>query len=127
MKKISTELTRAELEIMKIVWRKGPLFFSELYESFPDGENRPAYTTVSTFVRILVKKGYLGFKVFGKSNQYFSLVGKQEYTKGYMQSVLHNFFDNSPTQLLSFFSDHGKLTPEQYEELKAVAEKILNK
>lgn len=125
MTQITTELTRAELEVMQIVWQKGNVFLSDIYEGFPEGENRPAYTTISTFVRILNRKGYLGSKSFGKANQYYPLISKEEYTGRFMQNVLSNFFDNSPSQLISFFSDRGKMTASQYEELKQIAEKIV--
>lgn len=126
MKQVSTELTKAELEVMQVIWEKEKVFMSDIYEGFPEGENRPAYTTISTFVRILERKGYITHKAYGKSHRYYPLVSKQEYTNRFMQNVMINFFDNSPSQLLSFFADNGKLTTSQYEELKAVAEKIIS-
>lgn len=126
MKQVSTELTRAELEVMQIIWEKEKVFMSDIYEGFPEGENRPAYTTISTFVRILERKGYVGHKTYGKSHRYYPLVSKNDYTSRFMQNVMNNFFNNSPSQLLSFFADSGKLTTTQYEELKAAAEKIIN-
>lgn len=126
MRDLTAELTRAELEVMQVIWDKGDVFLNEIYESFPEGENRPAYSTISTFVRILQKKGYIDYKPFNKAHRYFALVSKEDYTHGFMQNVMRNFFDNSPSHLFSFFADRGKLTAKQYEELKAVAEKIVN-
>ncbi len=125
MKQISTDLTRAELEVMQIIWEKEPLFLNEIYDCFPESENRPAYTTISSFIRILERKGYISHKTYGKSHRYFTLVSKEEYTHRFMQKVMSNFFNNSPSQLLSFFAENGNLTASQYEELKVVAEKIL--
>lgn len=127
MKQSTAELTRAELEVMLIIWEKGKVFLNAIYEGFPEGENRPAYTTISTFVRILERKGYIGHETYGKSHSYFPLVSKDEYTGRFMQNVMNNFFNNSPSQLLSFFADSGKLTVAQYDELRAVAEKIIKK
>ncbi|CDN31661.1 MecI family transcriptional regulator [Mucinivorans hirudinis] len=122
-----TELTRAELEVMQIIWAKRELFLSDIYEGFPEGDNRPAYTTISTFVRILTQKGFVGYKRCGKSHLYFPLVSKEDYTGKFMQGVMNNFFNNSPSQLLSFFCDSGKMSASQYDELRKIAEKILEK
>lgn len=127
MKQQSTELTRAELEVMQIIWEKGEVFLNEIYDGFPEGENRPAYATISTFVRILERKGYISHEAFGKSHRYFAVVSKDEYTGRYMQNVMSNFFNNSPSQLLSFFADNGKLSASQYEELINAAKQIINK
>lgn len=126
MKELTTELTRAELEVMQVIWDKGHVFLNEIYENFPEGENRPAYSTISTFVRILLKKGFISYKPFNKAHRYYALISKEEYTNGFMKNVMRNFFNNSPSHLFSFFAEKGNLTTKQYEELREVAEKIVN-
>lgn len=84
-----TELTRAELEVMQIVWRLGEAFLGEVVEQFT--EPRPAYTTVSTVIRILEAKGFLTHHVVGKSHRYYPAVGRDEYRSRFMQRVVRNF------------------------------------
>ena len=76
------ELTRAELEIMQILWRVERGFVNDILESMP--EPKPAYNTVSTIVRILEKKGFVAHKAFGKSHEYYPLISRTEYTSSFM-------------------------------------------
>jgi len=71
------ELTRAEEEVMQILWKEKKAFVKEILDRFP--EPRPAYNTVSTIVRILEKKGFVSHDEFGKSHRYFPLIMKEDY------------------------------------------------
>lgn len=116
------ELTRAELEVMQILWRKGRGVVHDFLEEFE--EPRPAYNTVSTIVRILEKKGFVDHKAYGKTHEYFPTVSKEEYTSRYMKGVLHNFFDGSLSRLVSFFSDNKSISVEETDEiLKMLSER----
>lgn len=121
-KKQPSELTRAELEVMQIIWRLGEAFLGEVVEQF--AEPRPAYTTVSTVIRTLETKGFLAHHAVGKSHRYYPAVTRDEYRSRFMQRVVSNFFNDSPGQVLSFLAESGTLTVEQYEELKRVARQI---
>ncbi|MCM1300094.1 MAG: BlaI/MecI/CopY family transcriptional regulator [Alistipes senegalensis] len=105
------ELTRAELEIMQLFWAKGPSMVNDLLEALP--EPKPAYNTVSTVVRILEKKGFVGHKAYGKTYEYYPLVSKEAYASRYMDTVLANFFGGSLSRLVSFFSEHKSITVEE--------------
>ncbi len=105
------ELTRAELEIMQLFWAKGPSMVNDLLGAMP--EPKPAYNTVSTVVRILEKKGFVGHKAYGKSYEYYPLVSKEAYASRYMDMVLNNFFGGSLSRLVSFFSEHKSITIEE--------------
>ena len=96
------ELTRAELEIMQVIWKKGKVLVHDILEEMP--EPRPAYNTVSTIVRILESKGFVSHKAYGRTYEYFPLVAKEEYTGTYMRTVLDNFFDGSVSRMVNFFS-----------------------
>ena len=109
------ELTRAELEVMQILWRKGRGVVHDFLEEFE--EPRPAYNTVSTIVRILEKKGFVDHKAYGKTHEYFPTVSKEEYTSCYMKGVLNNFFDGSLSRLVSFFSDNKSISVEETDEI----------
>ena len=116
------ELTRAELEVMQILWRKGRGVVHDFLEEFK--EPRPAYNTVSTIVRILEKKGFVDHKAYGKTHEYFPTVSKEEYTSRYMKGVLNNFFDGSLSRLVSFFSDNKSISMEETDEiLKMLSER----
>lgn len=125
MNKKPTELTRAELEVMQIIWKLGNAFLGEIVEEYP--EPKPAYTTVSTVILTLRKKGFIAYKTIGKSNRYYPVISKEEYRSKFMRRVMQNFFNDSPGQVLSFFAESGNLSIEQYEELKRVAQQIVEK
>ena len=105
------ELTRAELEIMQLFWVKGPSMVNDLLEAMP--EPKPAYNTVSTVVRILEKKGFVGHKAYGKTYEYYPIVSKEVYASRYMD----NFFGGSLSRLVSFFSEHKSITVEETDEI----------
>ena len=105
------ELTRAELEIMRVLWDKGAVVVHDILEEMP--EPRPAYNTVSTIVRILEKKGFVAHKAYGKTHEYFPLVTKDAYASRYMDTVLDNFFGGSLSRLVSFFSENKNLSVEE--------------
>jgi len=123
------ELTRAELQIMQILWDKGPSFVSDIIECID--EPKPAYNTVSTIVRILEKKGFVSYKVFGKSHRYHPLLSREDYTSGYMNHVLNNFFENSVSHMVSFFAEKEKISLQEMDKimniLKESTEKNKNK
>ena len=121
MDKNFRELTKAEREVMQIYWELGAGFVNDIIDRMP--EPKPAYNTVSTVSRILVNKGFLGYKAYGKSHQYYPAVSKEEYTEGMMHSVMQHYFDNSFKQLVSFFSQKEKVSIQEMEEILALLKK----
>ena len=109
------ELTRAELEIMQLIWKKGKVLVHDILEEMP--EPRPAYNTVSTIVRILESKGFVSHKAYGRTYEYFPLVAKEEYTGTYMRTVLDNFFDGSVSRMVNFFSSQQSISTEETDEI----------
>jgi Predicted transcriptional regulator len=116
------ELTKAELELMHIVWDKKEAILSEIVDGYPL-ENRPAYTTISTIVRILVNKGFLKYKTYGKVHLYSAAISKDNYKKNFLNNTLSSLFNNSPVELVSYLSNQGTLSAAQYQELKDLIEK----
>ena len=84
------ELTKAEEQVMQYVWKLEKAFLKDIVEQFP--EPKPAYTTISTVVRVLVKKEFLKFKTYGKIREYYPSVSKDTYFKRHMKEVIGNFF-----------------------------------
>ena len=115
IKSKSSELTRAELEIMQIIWEKGACFVNDILEQLP--EPKPAYNTVSTIVRILEKKEFVSHTAFGKSHQYYPLIDHKSYTKGFMANVLDNFFGGSVGNMVNFLSDDKRISASEADEI----------
>ena len=84
------ELTKAELQIMQVLWQKENAFVNEILQELE--EPRPAYNTVSTVLRVLQNKGFVAYRSFGKNYQYYPLVSKESYTNRFMNRVVDNFF-----------------------------------
>jgi len=110
------ELTRAEEQIMQIIWRLGRAFVKDIVEDFP--EPKPAYNTVSTIVRILEKKGVVSHKAYGNTHEYFPLITKDEYKKKFMKSFLRRYFGGSFPEMVSFFAGDRDLSLQELEEIR---------
>lgn len=109
------ELTKAEEQVMQLLWKKEKAFVKELIEQMP--EPKPAYNTVSTIVRILEKKGFVGYEAFGKTHRYFPLISKKEYTRKYMKTFMKGYFSNSFKEMVSFFAREDNMSIAELEEL----------
>ena len=96
-------LTSKEEEILSYFWAKGPLFVRELLDL--QEEPKPHYNTLSTIVRTLEEKGYIGYKVFGNTHQYYALISEDEYRKKTLKQVVDKYFDNSYTRVVSTLID----------------------
>ncbi len=109
------ELTRAEEEIMQVLWKLQKGFVKDILERLP--EPKPAYNTVSTVVRILETKGFVGHTAFGKTHEYHPLVSKPEYTRFYFQNFLKGYFGGSFAGLVSFFAKEENMDIQTLEQL----------
>ncbi|MBC8146537.1 MAG: BlaI/MecI/CopY family transcriptional regulator [Bacteroidetes bacterium] len=119
------ELTKAEEQIMHILWKLEKAFVNDIVEKMP--EPKPAYNTVSTIVRILERKGFVGYKAYGKTHEYFPLVQKEEYTSKFFNGFLKNYFDNSFQNMVSFFSKDKNLSSKEMEEIIKILESEVQK
>lgn len=109
------ELTRAEDQVMQILWQLEKGFVKDIIEHMP--EPKPAYNTVSTIVRILESKGFVGHKAYGKTHEYYPLISKERYTKFYLNNVITGYFNGSFENLVSFFARENKLDAKDLEKL----------
>lgn len=109
-------LTKAEEQVMKYLWELGQGYLKDIVAQYDDPA--PAYTTVSTVVNVLVKKGFIGFETHGKSKEYYPLVAKAEYARESMHGMMHTFFNDSPKQFASFFTQEGELSIDELRELQ---------
>lgn len=116
----SKELTKVELQLMNVLWDIGKSFVNEILVELP--EPKPAYNTVSTFMRILVTKGFVGFEAFGKGHKYYPLITREAYMESFMTSVKNTFFSGSFSSMISFFAKKEQLTKSEHDNIM----KILN-
>ena len=107
-------LTSKEEEILGYFWAKGPLFVRELLDL--QEEPKPHYNTLSTIVRTLEEKGYIGYKVFGNTHQYYALISEDEYRKKTLKQVVDKYFDNSYTRVVSTLIEEEALTLDELQE-----------
>ncbi|MDX1349955.1 MAG: BlaI/MecI/CopY family transcriptional regulator [Putridiphycobacter sp.] len=98
---MTKKLTRAEEQIMQAIWKIETGFAKDILEALD--EPKPAYNTVLTVVRVLVDKGFVKFKTYGKSNEYYATISKSDYSKAQLSSIQAKYFNNSTKELLSFF------------------------
>jgi BlaI family penicillinase repressor len=118
-------LTKAEEQVMQILWDEKEGFVKELLQKFP--EPRPAYNTVSTIIRILEKKGFVDHKSFGKSHQYYPLVSREQYRTERFSYLMKDYFNNSMKQVLSHFGNSGSLNMKEADEIIQMMEEIKQK
>jgi len=105
------QLTKAEEQVMQVLWKLGPSFVKDLTAAMR--APRPATTTVSTIVRILEEKGFVGHEAFGRSHRYHALVSKEAYSAKSIKRLMRDYFSGSPKELLSFFIEREKLDADE--------------
>jgi len=108
MKKPDMELTKAEEQIMQILWKIEKGFVKDILNHFNDP--KPAYTTVATFMKILEKKGYVSHKPYGNAHQFYPVISKEEYSTTHVNSIFERYFKNSIRDVVSFFTDNNKVS-----------------
>lgn len=101
-------LTKAEEEIMQLFWTHGPSTVSQLIENM--GTPKPPHSTISTFVRILEKKGFVDHKAFGRTYEYFPIIEKADYSKFSIRKLVGSYFDGSLNSLVSFLVKEESLS-----------------
>jgi len=111
------ELTKAEEQIMQVLWELEHAFVKDIIEQLP--EPKPAYNTVSTFIRIMETKNFVAHEAFGKTFRYYPLISKKEYSKFFLKNFVSSYFSNSYNKMVSFFTREESLSLKEMEEMKA--------
>jgi predicted transcriptional regulator len=115
------QLTKAEDQIMQILWKIEKGFVKDILEHFD--EPKPAYTTVATIIKILEKKGFVEFKAYGNAHQFYPIVSKEEYSKTHVNTFFKKYFKGSMKEVVSFFADNNKVQVKDIDEaIKALTE-----
>ncbi|QHV98916.1 BlaI/MecI/CopY family transcriptional regulator [Spirosoma endbachense] len=115
------ELTKAEEEIMRVLWQLKKGFVKDVLAELP--EPKPAYNTVSTIIRILEKKELVGYTAYGKTHEYYPLITEEQYRRFQTEQLMANYFDNSLKKLVSFFVQDKNISLSEADEII----KLLNK
>ena len=125
MIKSKKELTKAEEQIMHYLWKIEKGFVKDIIEQF--SEPRPAYTTITTIIRILVRKGFIGYHQYGKTNEYYPLVSKSIYVDNHLKGIVKKYFNGSITKFASFFAQDNSLSITELEELNKLIDNQIKK
>ncbi len=115
------KLTNKEEEIMQVLWQLKKAFVKEVVAELPNP--KPHYNTISTTIRKMEDKGFVGHKAFGKTHQYFPLLSKEKYRKTFMQKTISHYFENSYKNVVSFFAKEDKISVDELKEIILLIEK----
>ena len=122
LEKIMKRLTAKEEEIMQMFWEHGPMFVRELLAFYE--EPKPHYNTVSTLVRGLEDKGFVKYRAYGNTYQYYAVVSDKEYKRSALNDVVAQYYNNSYTNVVSAFIEEEGMS---VDELKALIAEIESK
>src|SRR5690554_331851 len=115
------KLTNKEEEVMQILWTIEKGFVKDIMEQMPDP--KPHYNTLSTIVRLLEEKGFVSYKSYGKSHQYFPIISLEDYRGVFVKDSIRKYFGNSVSNLVNYFVKEEKLTENEIQELMDIIEK----
>jgi len=119
------DLTRAEEQVMQVLWKMKKGFVKNMLEHFD--EPKPAYNTVSTIVRILQEKGFVRHKTYGRTHEYYPVVTKNDYSKSHLNAFVNDYFSNSFEKMVSFFAKEKRISLKEMEEIMKIMESEVNK
>lgn len=110
------QLTPAEEQVMKFIWKLEKGYMKNILDEFPDP--KPAATTVATLLKRMTLKGFISFEQHGSNRLYFPLVKKSEYFSSHIKSLISNYFNNSASQFASFFTTETNMNEKELKELR---------
>ena len=119
------QLSKTEEELMNILWKQKKAFMKDLLDAYDDP--KPATTTVATLLKRMTDKGFVAYKSFGRSREYYPLVKKKDYFAKHVNGLIQNFFNNSPGQFASFFTKETNLSKEELENLKQLIDQEIKR
>jgi len=122
---ITMQLSKAEEQLMTYIWKLDKAFMKDLLEEYP--MPKPATTTVATLLKRMTGKGFIAYKEYGKSRQYYALIKKSDYFSKHLNGLIKNFFNDSASQFASFFTSETNLSTAELEALKKLVDTELKK
>ena len=118
-------LSKTEEDLMNHLWKLEKAFMKDLLDAYP--EPKPATTTVATLLKRMIDKGFVDYKLYGKSREYFPLVKKKDYFSKHVNGLIKNFFNDRASQFASFFTKETNLSKKELEDLKALIDSEIKK
>lgn len=118
-------LTKTEEEVMHIIWQLESCFVKDIIAELPAPQ--PPYNTISSVVRILEKKGFVAYKAYGKTHQYYPVIQKADYSNFALGNLMNNYFSGSLKSLVSTFTQHQKLSKDEIDALQDLLNNHQNK
>lgn len=115
-------LTDTELELMLILWKLEEASVHDVLAALPPTRSM-AYTTASTIIRILEKKGFVANRKVGKAHLYSPILSKQEYESRTLGHVVGRLFENTPAALVARLIDDHQLSDDEIAELQRLLDK----
>ena len=119
------DLTKAEEQVMQVLWKIKKGFVKDILEHFDDP--KPAYNTVSTIVRILQEKGFVNHKAYGRTHEYYPIVTKSEYSKSHLSTFVNDYFSNSFEKMVSFFAKEKSISLQEMEDIMKIMDSEVKK
>jgi BlaI family transcriptional regulator, penicillinase repressor len=119
------KLSKGEELLMEIIWKQGAVFLKDIMDVYPDP--KPASTTIATLLKRMQDKGFVAYKLFGNSRQYYPLVKKSDYFSKHVNGMIKNYFGDSALQFASFFTTTSNLTAAELEDLKKIIDQEIKK
>jgi BlaI family transcriptional regulator, penicillinase repressor len=117
-------LTNREEEIMEIFWKKGSLYVKDIVDELANP--KPHYNTISTIVRGLEEKGFVGHEQFGNTYRYMAIITREEFSKNTLKNMVGKYFDKSYASVVSMFVQEEKISLEEIKELIQQAKNAKN-
>ncbi len=111
-------LTKSEEKIMQIIWKQKKGFVKDFIEELP--APKPPYNTISSIVRILAQKGFLKYKAYGRTYEYYPAISKFAYRKAVFSNVIKNYFDGSYENVVSYMVEDEQLSEEELKEINKI-------
>ena len=122
MKHMNKLLTKAEEQVMQVLWKLEKSFLKDIVDSMP--EPKPHSNTVATILKILVEKEFVGIEVFGRIHSYYPLISKEEYSGQSVRQLVQGYFDGSVNNVLSFLVKEKEL---DIKDLELLLQQLKNK
>ncbi len=119
------QLTNAEEQLMQILWKQERAFMKDLIETYEDP--KPATTTIATLLKRMQDKKFVDYIQYGRSREYFPMVKKKDYFSKHVNGLIKNFFNDSPSQFASFFTEETNLSKKELKELKNIIDTEIQK
>lgn len=114
------KLPHTEEQLMEYIWEAKKAFAKDIIDKYP--EPKPAQTTISTLLKRLIDKGFIEYKTYGNSREYYPIIAKEDYFENHINTMVENFFENSALKFASFFTQKSKMSKKELEELKKIVD-----